>query len=332
MEAKIEGGEIIFSVSDKNQTVTTKYAPDSPVAAGGAGLFCYPGELQAGFENFKVTDNAGNTIFADDFASNEKIPEKWGIHFSFWDDGKKPILAKRLGGISWHPEWMPNAAYFSAVKNFTKECESLGFGGRYFADEIYAGAGYPPGPQEGNRMRMSDIQEAKHHTCSMVGHSSLNIQSGPCHVFFTGFPHSQATCRTTVPSQAVVPVQPKPSYYCMRNVATAMDDFYAANFPVEFTNEQNIVHFALESGDKNSLMIPAFLGAPFTGNPESPFVDEIISQKTDILIKGIEAKSASGIDTFNGAEQELEFSVENGDTAIRDITVKDYPTLFKLFL
>ena len=237
-------------------------------------------------------------------------------------------IAEKVNGIGWHAADVPNTEYFNRIREFRKECEKLGFKGEYFVNEIYAGAGYPPGPVEGNLFRLTDIQEAKYYICTMVGYSSLNIESGPCHVHFTGFPHPQAACRTTVPSQVLAPCQPKPTYYAIRNASTAMDDFYEADFPIEFANDDDnpeIVRFTLESGDKSRIMIAAYLTVPM-----AEMTDCVKEKQTSLTVHAENVKSASVIDVFNGTEQELDIKSTDGKIIIQNIFIKDYPSLIIL--
>ncbi|MCL1793793.1 MAG: discoidin domain-containing protein [Oscillospiraceae bacterium] len=237
----------------------------------------------------------------------------------------KDGIAEKIDGVGWHAADFPNNEYFDKVRAFRTECEKLGFKGEYFVNEIYAGAAYPPGPVEGNIFRMTDMEEAKYYIKTMVGYACLNIESGPCHVHFTGFPHPQSVCRTTVPSQYIAPSQPKPSYYAIRNASTIMDDFYEADFPAEFLNENNnpeIVKFTLESGDKSKFMVAAFLSVPVS--------DKVTEHKTTLTVRVANLQSASVIDVFNGTVHELNIKTNGGTVVIDDIFIKDYPLFFVL--
>ena len=320
LEVQSVGNEITLKISDDIQTTTTSCTVESCVTTGEVGFIQYPGKGE--LSNFKVTDMKGNILFADDFTDHCALNKKWYLEWNHWGDPTKSTAATRLAALGWHPANVPDNAYFDSVREFRKKCEALGFTGEYLASEIYAGSGYPPGPVDGNQFRLTDMGEAKFHTRCISGHASLNIEAGPCHTHFTGFPHPQATCRTTVPSQVTVPNQPKPSYYTIRNIATIMDDFYEAEFPVEFSECEGVVHFTLESGDKTRLMINTFL--------EESWSDAPISKTTDIVCKGIRSSAAWGIDSFNGTEQELDISVANGDTIIKGVILKDYPIFIKL--
>ena len=242
-----------------------------------------------------------------------------------WDDGR-PIAARRVDAIGWHTGAIPDREYFDKVKAFKRACGELGFRGAYFCNEIYAGAVYPPGPEPGgrNQFRLSDVQEAKYLARSIVGHSALNVEAGNCHVHFTGFPHPQALCRTTWPSQLGAPSQPKPSYYCIRNIATAMDDFYQAetDFPVEFSGGEEILYFPLESGDKKQQMIAAWM--------QTPLADFVTEKTIDVILPESPCDRAWILDIFNGTEQELVVASAGGGTILRGVRIKDYPALIRL--
>jgi hypothetical protein len=323
MEVRSAGRNVTCTVSDGEKTASTLYTVNTVDAEGSIGLLQYPGQANGAFLHFRVTDSAGHLIFKDDFEAHEELAKRWNIHWNHWDNHKAP-LAQRIDAIGWHGGDLPHPhkEYFSRVKAFRKACEQLGFTGEYFCNEIYAGSVYPPGPDENYGLfRLTEYQEAKYLVNTIVGYSCLNIEAGPCHVHLTGYPHPQALCRTTWPSHVVTPIQPKPSYYCLRTIATAMDDFYEAEFPVTFTDDSDITSFTLESGDKTHLMIAAWI--------ERPLADQAAEKKTSVLMRGSKAEAAWGVDLFNGTEQALHMVVSEEGTVIEDIMLKDYPVLLR---
>ena len=124
-------------------------------------------------------------------------------------------------------------------------CETLGFKGRYYATEIYAGSSYPPG-------QPTEMQMAKYLVRSLTGHSGLDMEAGPCHPHFTAFPHPQSLCRQTWPVQTLVPCQPSITYYAWRTLATVLDDFYPAEYPVSFSAKDSPTCFTFENSDKKA--------------------------------------------------------------------------------
>ena len=101
-----------------------------------------------------------------------------------------------IDAIGWHPGEDPDAAYFKAVREFQKKCRDLGFQGQFLATEIYAGSMYPPG-EKSYPMLTSETQMAKYLVRSLVGHSGVGMEAGPCHPHFTGRVHPQALCQAT---------------------------------------------------------------------------------------------------------------------------------------
>ena len=333
MEASISDNKVVLKVSDDNLAYTTECIVENVAPEGNVGLFTYPGETKAEFSNFNVISDTGELIFSGSFNAEDDLEEIWTIDWNHWGDMNKPIAALRVDAVGWHPLAHPDREYFESVRVVREKCRKLGFDGQYLINEIYAGAAYPPGPRQPGepisdawydmwQFWLSDIQEAKYFIRSMVGHGSLNMEVGPCHLAFTGFPHPQATCRTTVASHVLAPSQPKPTHYCIRNISTAMDNFYEANFPVSFTSDEDIMYFTLENVDKNELMIATFLDVNYT--------DDVQMKKTDIHVKEMNIKSAWGIDVFNGTEQELVIESSNEETIIPHILIKDYPQLIIL--
>jgi hypothetical protein len=59
-------------------------------------------------------------------------------------------------------------------------------------------------------------------------------------------------------------------------------------------------------------------------------VDEDPGVNTTLKLPGSSAQSVTGIDVFNGFEQELITGTEGGDLVIRNLLVKDYPIIVRL--
>ena len=319
MKAEIKGGVLSFEVADLNggERFTARYEPKQAPAGGGAGLIQSSRNGMCGYSNFTAVDPSGNVLFSDGFSDLHASRENWKLYLNHWDDGTKPAAARRVDAIGWHPGDFPGKNYFDKVRNFREECREAGFAGEFFCNEVYAGAAYPPGPapDNSNQFRLSDMREAKYLARSIAGHGCLNIEAGPCHVHFTGFPHPQALCRTTAPSQAAVPVQPKPSYYALRNIATISDGFYEADFPV-LVNGETVLAFTCKNGD-GKIMICAWADVNLT--------DENYSVKTDFTLPDVRRANAVAYDSMNGISQRFETRESNGGTYIAGVHVRDYP-------
>jgi hypothetical protein len=316
LSAKAAGPTVTVTVSDGHQSVSTTYILQHATEAGGVGLTQHWDQSRQLFDNFLVTDAQGKTLVKDEFTGpNGTVPSGW----KYVTGGLNPIskgVGPRVNAIGWHPGGN-DAAYFSAVREFQKKCRDLGFKGEFFATEIYAGSMYPPGPPKTS----SEIQMAKYLVKSLVGHNGLGMEAGPCHPHFSAYAHPQALCQTTWPMQTLHPVRPTMTYYMWRTIATVMDDFRPAQFPVNFSGDKVAMSFAFQRG-ANERMVAAWM--------DGPEKDEIIQTKTDITLPGVQAKRATVVETMNGTEQELEFVVNGTDTVLKGMLIKDYPVFIRI--
>jgi len=315
LSAKIEGDQAVFCVSDGKRTVSTRHTLQHYHDAGGVGLIQLTGEQS--FGSFRIADCQGKAIFQGDFSGpNGTVP--LGLKYVYGADAPNPIpkgLGARIDGIGWHPANYPDRTYFDAVRRLKKQCAALGFKGRYFATEIYAGSSYPPG-------QPSEMQMAKYLVRSLTGHSGLDMEAGPCHPHFTAFPHPQSLCRQTWPVQTLVPCQPSIAYYAWRTLATVLDDFHPAEYPVSFSAKDRLTCFTFERGDKKERLLAAWLPVADA--------DETASLECDVVLRGTRAQKVWGIDVFNGTEQELVVNRQDDDTVLRGVLIKDYPTYLRI--
>ncbi|MCL2665741.1 MAG: hypothetical protein FWE82_09015, partial [Defluviitaleaceae bacterium] len=311
MSAEINGKNVTFAVESISGSASTQITVED-ADGGGWGIIAFPGFGQSIFSNIKIN---GNNYGGD-----------WDIYRNHWNRPDRPAAAYRLAGIGWHASNNPENAYFDDVARFKKDCEKMGYSaGFYSCNEIYAAATYPPGPQENNQFRMTDIGEAKYLVGAMAAYGAVNIMSGPCHISFTGYPHPQATCRTTVPAQIAVPSQPKPSHYGIRNIANIMDGFYQATFETEISDSKNLLSLPVLNPDTGEKMLLLMLESPY-GNYQS---ETLLERTVDVIFKNATAKNVTGLDAFNGTAQELTFAA-GADTIVKNVVVKDYPIFIKI--
>ena len=166
--------------------------------------------------------------------------------------------------------------------------------------------------------RGSETQMAKYFVKSLVGHSGLGMEAGPCHPHFTAFAHPQALCQTTWGMQTLHPCRPTMTYYMWRTIATAMDDFQPADFPIKFSNEKGLLYFTFQNGN-NERMVGVWV--------DGPEKDGIAQINTDLTLPGVRATKATVVDIMNGTEQQLNFSADSGDTVLKGMLIKDFPVL-----
>jgi len=320
LEAKVQGPTATLAVSDGSSNLSTVYTLQHLNNPGPTGLIHRAGDSPQLFGNFEVRDAQGNTLAKDDFKGPQgTIPPGW----KYVMGGPNPIpkgIGPRIQAISWHPGADPNAAYFDSVRKFQQKCRDLGFKGDFFADEIYAGSMYPPGTKS-YPMLTSEIQMAKDLVRSLVGHSGVGMEAAPCHPHFTGRVHPQALCQATWGVQTLNPCRPTITYYMWRNVATIMDDFHPADFPVSFSNGEGLLFFTFQRGGKERLL------AVWVDGPSKESMTEV---KTDIAFSGFSARRATVLDIMNGTEQELEMAGKEADTRLQGMVIKDYPVFIQV--
>jgi hypothetical protein len=235
----------------------------------------------------------------------------------------RPGVAAKIDAIGWHPQVGPNADYFAQVRRLQKDCRELGFQGRFFATEIYAGSISPAGEAQGwqAHCKMTEEAEANFLAQSLVGHAGLGMEAGPCHPNFTGWPHPQSLVRVAWPSQIITPCQPKMIYYMWRNAATIMDDFHPADFAVKINPPQNLLWFPFQRGDRQRMV------ALWVNNSWEAGSCQV---KVDIALPAVTAKRAWAADIMNGAEQELDIAAQGADSVIRGVIVRNYPLFVKV--
>jgi len=227
--------------------------------------------------------------------------------------------------------------FFADAKQKTKELRGLGYEG-VFSNGFLTWALYPPGPlpaglpawgstrDENGFVDLrytgdSEMVRAKTLAQSLVGTAGLGALS----IFFNPYLNAcsigQSLFRSPVASQTITPLQPDPAYYVFRTLSTAFDNWSDAEFPVKFNGEKQFQTFTFRRGD-NELMVAAWI--PSVVN------DGIVDAKCDVTLSGVRANEAWVIDVFNGTEQKLVLNREGSDTVLKDMRIKDYPTLIRL--
>jgi hypothetical protein len=320
LKVRAEGNELLLEVSDGNRTETLRrkltYEFDR---AGPVGLIQLTGANQA-FSEFSLRTLQGSEIVPVGFQGDEgSSPAGWD--YVYGPQTRNPIppdWASIIDGLGWHPYNPPDRAYCDAVREFKWECAALGFTGQYYASELYHFFSYPP------RTPLSELQHGVVSAISAVGHSGLNVAANTQILHFTGHATADSNCRIAWPTEIAVPVQPSVMYYVWRNLATVLDDFQAMEFQAKFDREERLLTFTFARGATERL-VAAWLADPKANKP-----NEISEEAHDLTLPGTVVRQAWGIDIMNGTEQELAFATRGGDTIVRGILVKNYPTLVRL--
>jgi hypothetical protein len=310
MEASVSGNDVTFTVSGGTSEYKTQVSAEG-ITGKGAGLIQFTG-IEKG-------------IFTEIRINGEAYSGSWDLYRGHWGRLDRTPIAHRLDGVGFHAADYPSQNYYNIIRWFKEQCKKLGFMIDFYScNEIYAAAAYPPGPAEG-QFRMSDIGEAKYLVGSMAAYAALNIMSGPCHITFTGYPHPQSTCRTTVPNHLLATSQPKPTHYGIRNISNIMAGFYTAGFEVEISDTNGLVWLPIANPETGEKMLLLFLEK----ETKAYNYEDMAEREIRVAFKGITANEAVGYDAFNGTEQPLDFTA-GADTVIEGFLVKDYPVFIKV--
>ena len=214
--------------------------------------------------------------------------------------------------ISWHPMYGTSPeheyhrdyyyGYAELVREFRLIAERHGFAGTFQGDELNwltPDQSYPfdlqPWPNE-----YSEAQCAKYFARGIITHLGL------------------------VDSTSVILLNKKPWVYgTIQNLCTAMAGNESIDVPVEIDIETDgpvaTCAFRYPNGDR-------MLGVWTDGIAQ----DEDPGVSATLKFPGLVAGQVTGIDVLHGFEQELIFEVDDGDTSVRDLLVKDYPILIRL--
>jgi len=322
LNAWAEGNELALEVSDGNRTETLRHKLSTEVSRDGSvGLIQLTGANQT-FSEFSLQTLQGSEIIPRGFAGAEAgSPSGW--EYIYGPQTHNPIppgWASKIDGLGWHPYNPPDRAYCDAVREFKQECAALGFSGRYYASELYHFFTYPP------RTPLSELQHGVVSAISAVAHSGLDVAANTQILHFTGHATADSNCRIPWPTEIVVPVQPSVMYYVWRNLATILDNFRATDFPAKFDRDERLLTFTFSRGTDERLV------AAWLADPKANKANEISVETHDLRLPGMQVRQAWGVDIMNGTEQELVFAISGGDTVVKRIRVKNYPTLIRVLV
>jgi len=215
-----------------------------------------------------------------------------------------------VDAISWHVggpspefgEWREiYATYPELMRTAVEAAQANGFTGRFIADELNWRSNLNPHPYGGEPWAYTPATAAKYYARGTltnlglgfdVGYAELSIEREP--VFST----VQNLCRTLRSAESV-------RFEVLMNVDTEEPVAYCA--------------FRYPNGDR--------ILAVWTDGIAQ---DEDPGVPATATFPDMTAGCVTGIDVLHGFEQELVFEIENGDTIVRDLLVKDYPILIRL--
>ncbi len=323
-QTTLEDGQVTFTVSDGGEEFSTRHRFDEGDVGGPFGyIFQFTNPKHNGtrelLDHLEVIGDQGEVLLREEFEGEDgAIPAS----LKYIHGDRNPVApgwAKKIDAVGWHSEGQ-DWDYVHTIKKLKEKCRALGFEGSFFCPETGGRWLYPPGPPQ----YPSEMVYAKQQIRRLICNNGMGIQAGPVHPHMTGFPCWITHVRLTWPTQTIIPANPASIYYVWRTIATVTDDFYAREFPVSFTSDKDFLFFTFESGDREELMLTAFL--PGVGG------DGVIEEKTDIVLPGLRAAQAWAVESFNGTQQELDVTHDSGATILKGIWIKDYPTFIRLKL
>lgn len=246
-------------------------------------------------------------------------------------------LAEKVDAIGWHPFYHVDPdvevyrTYRQVVAEFKKECAALGFKGQYAATEWTwaAPVPYPKNPPGVNALGYcSEMQKAKYAAQLMVAHCGMDVISLYNETFSCGrIDYDVGLFRnSSFQVDPISPAQPQPVYYILRTIATVLDGFQPAEFPVHIRSDKQIECYTFKKGRNNYLLACWLPGQ--TG-------DGIRETASDITFPalggrgGERVKKAFAVDSLNGTEQELKIDRKGNETVLKGILIKDFPIFIR---
>lgn len=291
--------DLFICLSEIAYEIIRRYAPDAKIMMGSVAGFPF------GISGWDPEETEKNT--------NGYMPLK-----------ALKALASKIDMIGWHPFYQrsPDAPEFINYENDVGALKKLGsefgFNGRHFISEYSYFAGYPnpTRPHFGEGMYISEIVKAKIIAGMSVKHTELDMPIFFCETWNTVFPADLSLMRRIFSSYPIVPTQPEPAFYVLRNLANILDGFRPAPFEdIALVPDDSIYLAALTDGTDDMLTFWT------KGCPEDISSDILVH----IKLKNAYS-SAAAYDPVNGICMKLDI---RSDT-LYNMHVKDYPILIKL--
>ena len=167
----------------------------------------------------------------------------------------------------------------------------------------------------------TEMARAKFVAQAFVGSAGLGMVTMFCNPYFSASSVGQSLFRVPVPDQIVTPMQPDAGYYVLRTISTVLDDWKPAEYSVTFSSPARFDWFTFHRGGNES-MVAAWIPGKAS--------DNVREMSSDVTFLNLKARKAWVIDLINGAEQELNFSINGANTVAKEVLIKDYPTLMRL--
>ena len=240
-------------------------------------------------------------------------------------------LAPLVDIIGWHPYYNPDpntlVDYPEDVRALKKWLASIGFQGSCMCTEWNFSAHYPHfSPEEagkffGGGTCLSEMEKAKTVAQCYAQDAGLDLASFFCEIYNPYHAADLSLLRRTVDADPVSTLQPQAGFYVVRNLATMLDTFEPADFPVKTESEsapEKIRLFTFKTPDGFAVALWQ------KGRPG----DSCEYQSATLRIPRA-ARSAAALEPINGVAQELTITSENGQTTLENLLVGDAPLIVR---
>ena len=228
--------------------------------------------------------------------SNTRFPNAYDYLFDLLESDIMPLVDV----VSWHPMYGTSPAYdlykdyyygYPAMVQKIKDVATAhGFTGEYQADEI--GWATPANAVSDQPWVYSPTVAAKYFGRGILMHRGMDVGVG------LGNAND-----------------------LVRNLCTVMAGVNPVSLPIQIQSEAtNIVSYTFSLPDGGYLV---GLWADGEAVENDPGVE------ASLTIPGLSARETIGIDILYGLKQELIFETGNGDLIIRNLLIKDYPTIIE---
>jgi len=227
--------------------------------------------------------------------------------WDYFTDILRSDVISLVNGVTWHPgsaspEYMEDYHYAlpARIEEITQIALANGFDGKFIASEVHFRSAINPHPHEYSEY---DLTAAMKYTIRNIV-MFLGMED-----FITGLALDDATFSPMVINW-------------IQNVSTVMAGATPAELTVEIESKAAFIanyNFVLSNGDQ--------LVAIWS---DDIAVENDPGLNSTVVINGLSAEKVVGIDVLNGIEQELIFSIEDGNLIIRDLLIKDYPIFLRL--
>jgi hypothetical protein len=232
--------------------------------------------------------------------------------------------------LAWHPFYQADPEspayrrYVADVQALKEQARAHGFRGSCMGTEFTWSAPYPQAvPEERRPLVVSELVKAKYLARLMITHAWLDMPA-----FWNETWQDQlidwdvGLFRNTFSSDPLNPMQPQPAYYVLRTLCTVFEEAHPADLTVRVRRARREVDvFTFHRPDGGALVA---LWAAGTGRDRFPDI------RADVVLPGIRCERATGIDTLNGTEQELDVATDGKNTLMANLRIKDYPVILRL--